>query len=112
MGRLIDAIENDRWFGDQDKYGRLSVDFILKDARLIIELEGHEHYSTKEQLEKDAISLNQTENVLSGQITRTEISPSCAGEITGADTSPQPSRSKRLHFYRRVRYLNHRRQCS
>jgi len=52
---LADAIESEHWFGDQEKHDRYRVDFILKDARLIIELDGHDYHSTKEQLEKDAI---------------------------------------------------------
>ncbi|SDE01422.1 endonuclease domain-containing protein [Belnapia rosea] len=53
-------IESEHWFGDAEKHARyrvdfILVDFILKDARLIIELDGHEHHSTKEQLKKDAI---------------------------------------------------------
>lgn len=55
LGDLADAIESEHWFGDPEKHSRYRVDFILKDARLIIELDGHEHHSTKEQLEKDAI---------------------------------------------------------
>ncbi|WMB74807.1 DUF559 domain-containing protein [Shewanella oncorhynchi] len=55
LGDLADAIESEHWFGDQEKHGRYRVDFILKDARLIIELDGHDYHSTKEQLEKDAI---------------------------------------------------------
>lgn len=39
----------------QGKTWTLPCDFILKDARLIIELDGHEYHSTPEQLEKDAI---------------------------------------------------------
>lgn len=49
-----DAIEAERWFGDAEKHHRYRVDFLLKDARLIVELDGHEHHSTPEQLEKDA----------------------------------------------------------
>lgn len=52
---LADLIERERWFGDSEKHGRYRVDFILKDARLIIELDGHDYHSTKEQLERDAI---------------------------------------------------------
>ncbi|MDQ9090663.1 DUF559 domain-containing protein [Pseudoalteromonas haloplanktis] len=52
---LASAIESEHWFGDQEKHGRFRVDFILKDARLIVELDGHDYHSTKEQLEKDAI---------------------------------------------------------
>lgn len=55
LGGLADLIEREHWFGDAEKHGRYRVDFILKDARLIIELDGHEHHSTKEQLENDAI---------------------------------------------------------
>jgi len=55
LGDLADAIESEHWFGDQEKHGRFRVDFILKDARLIIELDGYDYHSTKEQLEKDAI---------------------------------------------------------
>lgn len=55
LGDLARAIENEQWFGDKDKHGRYRVDFILRDARLIIELDGHTYHSTPEQLEKDAI---------------------------------------------------------
>ncbi|MDR9766564.1 DUF559 domain-containing protein [Shewanella baltica] len=55
LGELADAIESEQWFGDKEKHGRYRVDFILRDARLIIELDGHAHHSTQEQLEKDAI---------------------------------------------------------
>ena len=55
LGDLTELIEKENWFGDSEKHGRYRVDFILKDARLIIELDGHEYHSTKEQLEKDAV---------------------------------------------------------
>lgn len=55
LGELADAIESEHWFGDKEKHGRYRVDFILKDARLIIELDGHQYHSSKEQLKKDAI---------------------------------------------------------
>lgn len=55
LGDLADAIESEVWFGDPKKHSRYRVYFILKDARLIVELDGHEYHSTKEQLEKDAI---------------------------------------------------------
>ncbi|MDF9618393.1 DUF559 domain-containing protein [Pseudomonas entomophila] len=52
---LADLIERESWFGDAERHHRYRVDFFLKDARLIIELDGHAYHSTKEQLEKDAI---------------------------------------------------------
>lgn len=52
---MAELIEKEHWFGDAEKHSRYRVDFILKDARLIIELDGHEHHSTKEQLEKDSV---------------------------------------------------------
>lgn len=55
LGELADRIEAEHWFGDHVKSHRFRVDFLLKDARLIIELDGHQYHSTKEQLEKDAI---------------------------------------------------------
>lgn len=55
LDELADAIESEQWFGDKEKHGRYRVDFILRDARLIIELDGHAYHSTPEQLEKDAI---------------------------------------------------------
>lgn len=55
LGDLADLIESEQWFGDAEKHARYRVDFILKDARLIVELDGHAHHSTKEQLENDAI---------------------------------------------------------
>ena len=55
LGDLASAIENEQWFGDKEKHGRYRVDFILRDARLIIELDGHAYHSSPEQLEKDAI---------------------------------------------------------
>lgn len=55
LGDLAGLIEQEQWFGDSAKHGRYRVDFILKDARLIVELDGHDSHSTREQLEKDAI---------------------------------------------------------
>lgn len=55
LGDLADAIESEHWFGDPEKHSRFRVDFLLKDARLIVELDGHDYHSTKEQLEKDAV---------------------------------------------------------
>ncbi|OAN61062.1 hypothetical protein A8B79_06205 [Balneola sp. EhC07] len=55
VDELAGKIESEHWFGDKKKHGRYRVDFILKDARLIIELDGHKYHSTPEQLEKDAI---------------------------------------------------------
>ncbi len=52
---MAELIESEHWFGDAEKHGRYRVDFILKDARLIIELDGHLYHSTKDQLERDAI---------------------------------------------------------
>lgn len=55
LGDLADAIEHEQWFGDKEKHSRYRVDFILKDARLIIELDGYDYHYTKEQLKNDAI---------------------------------------------------------
>lgn len=55
LEELANAIEREHWFGDAEKHSRYRVDFLLRDARLVIELDGHEHHSTKEQLESDAI---------------------------------------------------------
>ena len=55
LGDLANSIESEQWFGDKEKHARYRVDFILKDARLIIELDGHAYHSSPEQLEKDAI---------------------------------------------------------
>ncbi|WP_206996981.1 endonuclease domain-containing protein [Trinickia mobilis] len=55
LGDLADAIESETWFGDPQKHSRYRVDFLLKDARLIVELDGHAYHSTREQLEKDAV---------------------------------------------------------
>ena len=55
LDEMAELIEKEHWFGDPEKHSRYRVDFILKDARLIIELDGHEYHSTKEQLEKDAV---------------------------------------------------------
>lgn len=52
---LAGMIEREHWFGDAEKHHRYRVDFILKDARLIIELDGHDSHSTGDDLEKDAI---------------------------------------------------------
>jgi hypothetical protein len=52
---LADGIQAEHWFGDPEKHSRYRVDFLLKDARLVVELDGHEYHSTKEQLERDAI---------------------------------------------------------
>lgn len=51
---MASLIEREHWFGDAEKHHRYRVDFLLKDARLIIELDGHAYHSTKEQLAKDA----------------------------------------------------------
>src|SRR5471032_3517218 len=51
---LAGLIVREHWFGDVEKHHRYRVDFFLKDARLIIELDGHTFHSSKEQLEKDA----------------------------------------------------------
>ncbi len=55
LGDLANAIECEHWFGDSKKHSRYRVDFIFKDARLIVELDGHDYHSTKEQLENDAM---------------------------------------------------------
>ncbi|MBL4837287.1 MAG: DUF559 domain-containing protein [Kordiimonadaceae bacterium] len=55
LGDLADAIESEHWFGDPQNLSRYRVDFVLKDAQLVIELDGHAYHSTPEQLEKDAI---------------------------------------------------------
>lgn len=55
LDSLADAIESEHWFGDPTKHSRYRVDFLLKDARLIVELDGHDYHSTKVQLENDAI---------------------------------------------------------
>jgi len=55
LDEMAELIEKEHWFGDLEKHSRYRVDFILKDARLIIELDGHEFHSSKEQLEKDAV---------------------------------------------------------
>ncbi|NHF68434.1 endonuclease domain-containing protein [Xanthomonas hortorum] len=55
LNEMADLIEKEHWFGDPEKHSRYRVDFILKDARLIIELDGHDFHSTREQLEKDAV---------------------------------------------------------
>ncbi|HIF6147866.1 DUF559 domain-containing protein [Vibrio parahaemolyticus] len=55
LNELADLIESEQWFGDKEKHARYRVDFILRDARLIIELDGHAYHSSPEQLEKDAI---------------------------------------------------------
>lgn len=47
LGDMAELIEKENWFGDSEKHSRYRVDFILKDARLIIELDGHEYHSTK-----------------------------------------------------------------
>jgi len=52
---LATAIESEQWFGDKEKHSRYRVDFILRDARLIIELDGYTYHSSPKQLEKDAI---------------------------------------------------------
>jgi hypothetical protein len=55
LGALADAIEMEHWFGDPEKHSRYRVDFLLKDARVVVELDGHNYHSTREQLEKDAV---------------------------------------------------------
>lgn len=54
LGDFANLIESEVWFGDQSNHFRYRVDFILIDARLIIELDGHEYHSSPEQLRKDA----------------------------------------------------------
>ncbi|HEK1815425.1 DUF559 domain-containing protein [Proteus mirabilis] len=54
LGEFADLIENEKWFGDSSKHFRYRVDFILMDARLIIELDGHDYHSSPEQLDKDS----------------------------------------------------------
>lgn len=54
LGEFAKLIESEKWFGDKDKHFRYRVDFILMDARLIIELDGHDYHSSKEQLRNDA----------------------------------------------------------
>lgn len=55
LGDMAELIEKEHWFGDENKHSRYRVDFILKDARLIIELDGHDFHSSQEQLENDAV---------------------------------------------------------
>ena len=55
LQELAGLIEKEQWFGDQEKHHRYRVDFILKDVRLIVELDGHEYHSTPEQKEKDVL---------------------------------------------------------
>ncbi|MGJ8581083.1 MAG: endonuclease domain-containing protein [Psychromonas sp.] len=55
LNELVHLIESERWFGDSGKHARYRVDFIFRDARLIVELDGHAYHSTPEQLEDDAI---------------------------------------------------------
>lgn len=54
LGEFADLIENEKWFGDSSKHFRYRVDFILMDARLIIELDGHDYHSSPDQLDKDS----------------------------------------------------------
>lgn len=54
LGEFANLIENEKWFGDGSKHFRYRVDFILMDARLIIELDGHDYHSSPEQLDKDS----------------------------------------------------------
>ncbi|GKV90963.1 hypothetical protein PEC301619_29450 [Pectobacterium carotovorum subsp. carotovorum] len=54
LGDFADLIESETWFGDKSKHFRYRVDFILMDARLIIELDGHDYHSSPEQLDKDS----------------------------------------------------------
>jgi len=51
---FADAIEKEKWFGDREHVSRYRVDFLLRDAGLIVELDGHETHSTPEQLQNDA----------------------------------------------------------
>lgn len=55
LDEMADLVEKEHWFGDSEKHSRYRVDFLLKDARIVIELDGHDYHSTKEQLERDAI---------------------------------------------------------
>lgn len=54
LGEFADLIENETWFGDSNKHFRYRVDFILMDARLIIELDGHDYHSNPDQLDYDS----------------------------------------------------------
>jgi len=55
LNELVELIESEQWFGDSEKHARYRVDYIFRDARLIVELDGHAYHSTPEQLENDAI---------------------------------------------------------
>ena len=48
------AIEHEHWFGDKEKHHRYRVDFLLEDARLIVELDGWTNHKTPEQIQADA----------------------------------------------------------
>lgn len=54
LSDFADLIESEKWFGDKNKHFRYRVDFILMDARLIIELDGHNYHSSPEQLKNDS----------------------------------------------------------
>lgn len=81
LGEFAELIENETWFGDKDNHFRFRVDFILKDARMIIELDGHDYHSSKEQLRNDA--KRQRYLTKSGytliRFTGTEIKQDCIG---------------------------------
>jgi very-short-patch-repair endonuclease len=49
---MAELFEKEHWFGDPEKHSRYRVDFILKDARLIIELDGHDTIRRKNNLKK------------------------------------------------------------
>lgn len=54
LGDFAALIESEKWFGDSSKHYRYRADFILMDARLIIELDGHNYHSSPDQLDKDS----------------------------------------------------------
>ncbi|URL13302.1 DUF559 domain-containing protein [Pantoea ananatis] len=54
LGDFANLIESETWFGDEKNHSRYRVDFILRDVRLIIELDGHAYHSTPTQLDYDS----------------------------------------------------------
>jgi very-short-patch-repair endonuclease len=55
LHEMDNLAEQEHWFWDSTKHSRYRVDFLIRDARLIVELDGHDYHSTKEQLERDAV---------------------------------------------------------
>lgn len=50
----ISNLEREQWFGDYEKRNRYRVDFLIKNKRVVIELDGRGTHLTEDQRENDA----------------------------------------------------------